>query len=179
MKKGFSIPIVASIILLGLVSPPAEAGSINAVLNGKSYHFDSSYDWNENNTGLGVEYEFTQKSAWKKIVMANGFRDSTDGMSYMAGAGLHRRIYETDRLNGFYVYAGLNAFLMTRDDVNGSKPFPGVLPSITVGNDTVGFNLTYLPRKAVEETTNSHVVDPTLSGILFLQFKVSLDQILP
>lgn len=179
MKKGFSIPIVASIILLGLVSPPAEAGSINAVLNGKSYHFDSSYDWNENNTGLGVEYEFTQKSAWKKIVMANGFRDSTDGMSYMAGAGLHRRIYETDRLDGFYVYAGLNAFLMTRDDVNGSKPFPGVLPSITVGNDTVGFNLTYLPRKAVEETTNSHVVDPTLSGILFLQFKVSLDQILP
>lgn len=179
MKKGFSIPIVASIILLGLVSPPAEAGSINAVLNGKSYHFDSSYDWNENNTGLGVEYEFTQKSAWKKIVMANGFRDSTDAMSYMAGAGLHRRIYETDRLDGFYVYAGLNAFLMTRDDVNGSKPFPGVLPSITVGNDAVGFNLTYLPRKAVEETTNSHVVDPTLSGILFLQFKVSLDQILP
>ena len=68
---------------------------------------------------------------------------------------------------------------MTREDVNGNKPFPGVLPSISVGNQSVGFNLTYLPRKAVEETTNSHFVDPTLSGILFLQFKVSLDQILP
>ena len=111
--------------------------------------------------------------------MANGFRDSTINMSYMAGAGLHRRVYETDKLAGFYIYAGLNAFLMTRDDVNGSKPFPGILPSISIGNDKVGFNLTYMPKKAVEEVTNANVVDPTLSGILFLQFKVSMDQLLP
>jgi hypothetical protein len=178
MKKGFSI-LAAATLLLALTASVAHAGSINAVLNGKSYHFDSSYDWNENNTGLGVEYEFRQKSAWKKIAMANGFRDSADGMSYMAGFGLHRRLYETDKLAGFYVYAGVNAFLMTREDVNDNNPFPGVLPSLSVGNSKVGFNLTYLPRKAVEETTNSHVVDPTLSGILFLQFKVSLEQILP
>ncbi len=177
MKKGFSILIIA--LALGSLSTPTFAGGVNAVLNGKSYHLDSSYDWNENNTGLGVEYEFAQKSAWKKILMANGFRDSTDNMSYMAGAGLHRRIYETEKLAGFYVYAGLNAFLMTREDVNGSKPFPGVLPSVSVGTKNFGLNLTYLPRKAVEETTNSHVVDPTLSGIVFLQFKVSLEQLLP
>ena len=111
--------------------------------------------------------------------MANGFRDSTDNMSYMAGAGLHRRIFETDRLAGFYIYAGLNAFVMTRDDVNDSKPFPGILPSISIGNEKVGFNLSYLPRQAIEETTNSTLVDPTLSGVLFLQFKVSMDQLLP
>ena len=110
--------------------------------------------------------------------MANGFRDSTNNMSYMAGAGLHRRIYETHKLAGFYVYAGLNAFVMTRDDTGGD-PFPGILPSISVGNDKFGVNLTYLPRQAVEATTNSHVVDPTLSGILFMQFKVSLDQLTP
>jgi len=100
-------------------------------------------------------------------------------MSYMAGAGLHRRVYETDKLAGFYIYAGVNAFLMTRDDVNGSKPFPGILPSISIGNDKIGFNLTYMPKKAIEEVTNANVVDPTLSGILFLQFKVSMDQLLP
>ncbi len=179
MKKGLSVPatILAAIIMLTSVS--AQAGGINAVLNGKSYHFDSTYDWNENNTGLGVEYQFAQKSAWRKIVMANGFRDSTNNMSYMAGAGLQRRLYETHKLGGFYVYAGLNAFVMTRDDVNNSKPFPGILPSISVGNDKVGFNLTYMPKKAIEETTDSTSVDPTLSGILFLQFKVSLDQLLP
>ena len=86
MKKGLSILIAISLLVLAM--SPAQAGSINAVLNGKSYHLDSSYDWNENNTGLGVEYEFAQKSAWKKILMANGFRDSTDNMSYMAGRGI-------------------------------------------------------------------------------------------
>jgi hypothetical protein len=179
MKKGLSI-LIAGLLLLGLsMSTPVWAGGINAVVNGKSYHFNSSHDWNENNTGLGVEYEFEQKSAWKKIAMANGFRDSADSMSYMAGAGLHRRIYETDKLAGFYIYAGLNAFVMTRDDVNGSKPFPGILPSISIGNEKVGFNLTYMPKQAIEQTTNSFVDDPTLSGILFLQFKVSMEQLLP
>jgi hypothetical protein len=179
MKNGFSIraAVLASIIVL--TAPHAWAGGINAVLNGKSYHFDSSYDWNENNAGLGVEYQFKQKSPWRKIVMANGFRDSNYNMSYMAGAGLQHRIYETHKLGGFYVYAGLNAFVMTRDDVNNSEPFPGILPSISIGNEKVGFNLTYLPKKAIEETTSADVMDPTLSGILFLQFKVSLDQLLP
>ena len=179
MKIGISIPL-AAFALFQLVSPaPAQAGSINAVLNGKSYHINSSYDWNENNTGLGIEYEFEQTSAWKTIAMANGFRDSADGMSYMAGAGLHRRLFETDRLDQFYIYAGLSAFVMTRDDVNDGSPFPGVLPSISIGTSKLGFNLTYMPRAAIENTTNSQVLDPTIDGIVFLQFKVSLDQLLP
>jgi hypothetical protein len=179
MKKRLSIQLIVVATLLSLSSAPAFAGKLSAVVNGKSYHFNSSYQWNENNYGFGVEHEFTQKSAWRKVAMANGFRDSTDNMSYMAGAGLHRRIYETDELAGFYIYAGLNAFVMTREDVNGNKPFPGILPSISIGNDKVGLNLTYMPKKAVEKTTNSGMVDPTLSGILFLQVKVSMDQLLP
>jgi hypothetical protein len=179
MKRGFSLPAALAVLLLILSAAPVWAGSINAVLNGKSYHFDSSYDWNENNTGLGLEYEFAQQSPWKKVLMANGFRDSNNNMSYMAGAGLHRRLYETDKLAGFYIYAGINAFVMTREDANGGDPFPGVLPSLSIGNSKMGFNLTYLPKQAVEETTNATVADPTLSGILFLQFKVSLEQLLP
>ena len=179
MKKGRSVHLIVVATLLSLLSSPAFAGKLSAVVNGKSYHFNSSYQWNENNYGFGVEHEFTQKSAWRKIAMANGFRDSTNNMSYMAGAGLHRRIYETDQLEGFYIYAGLNAFVMTREDVNGNKPFPGLLPSISIGNDKVGLNLTYMPKKAVEMTTNSDMVDPTLSGILCLQVKVSMDQLLP
>jgi len=162
-----------------LAASPATAGKYSAVVNGKSYHFNSSYDWNENNYGFGLEHEFEQKSAWKWVAMANGFRDSTDNMSYMAGAGLDRRRYATDKLAGFSIYAGINAFLMTREDVNGNKPFPGLLPSVTIANNKVGLNITYLPRKAVEETMNTDIVDPTISGILFMQFKVSLDQLLP
>jgi len=167
------------VLLVALQTSPAIAGKSSAVLNGKSYHLNSTYDWNENNFGLGLEHEFESISAWRTTVMANAFRDSTESMSYMAGAGLHRRLFETDRLSGFYVYAGLNAFIMTRDDVESSKPFPGILPSVSIGNEKIGFNLTYLPRQAVELTTQSEIVDPTISGILFVQFKVSLDQLLP
>ena len=166
-------------LLAALPTSQAFAGTFNAVINGKSYHFNSTYDWNENNAGLGLEHEFASTSAWRTTVMANAFRDSTDAMSYMAGGGLHRRLFETERMSGFYISAGLNAFVMTRSDVGDSRPFPGILPSVSIGNEKVGFNLTYLPRKAVESTTNSTMVDPTISGILFIQFKVSLDQFLP
>ena len=165
--------------LVAFPTSAALAGKFSAVVNGKSYHFNSTYDWNENNFGLGIEHEFDSKSAWRVMVMANAFRDSTDNISYMAGAGLHRRLYETERLAGFYVQVGLNAFIMTRDDVDNSKPFSGILPSISLGNEKIGFNLTYLPRQAVEMTTNANVVDPTVSGILFIQFKVSLDLFMP
>ena len=179
MNKFNPVILCVITILVALSSSPANAGNFSAVVNGKSYHFNSTYDWNDNNIGLGIEHEFDSTTAWRTTLMANAFRDSTDNMSYMAGGGLHRRLFETDRLSGFYVYAGLNAFVMTRDDVDGSKPFPGILPSVSIGNEKVGFNLTYLPRKAVETTTNSTIVDPTISGILFVQFKVSLDQLLP
>jgi hypothetical protein len=120
MKKGFSIPTIAFALFLSLLASPAIAGKYSAVVNGKSYHgksyhFNSTYQWNENNYGFGVEHEFTQKSAWKRVAMVNGFRDSTENMSYMAGAGLHRRVFETDKLAGFYIYAGINAFVMTRE----------------------------------------------------------------
>ena len=171
--------IILIVIIVGFHASPAAAGQFSAVVNGKSYHFNSSYDWNEDNLGAGLEYQFDSQSAWRTVVMANGFRDSTDNISYMAGAGLYRRLFATDRLAGFYVDAGLNAFLMTRDDVNNGNPFPGILPSVVVGNGVVGLNLSYMPKWAVEQTTNSTFVDPTVSGILFLQVKVSVDQLLP
>jgi hypothetical protein len=100
-------------------------------------------------------------------------------MSYMAGAGLQRNLFATDRLNGLYVDAGINAFLMTRTDVNDNRPFPGVVPSITIGNRQMGLNLTYLPVKAVERMFNLRMIDDTVSGIFFVQFKVGINQLLP
>ena len=174
-------PMLLFVVALLMAFPisSANAGTFNAVINGKSYHFNSEYDWNESNLGLGIEHEFASESKWRTIVMANGFRDSTDNMSYMVGAGLHRRLFETERASGFYISAGLNAFMMKRDDVDDSKPFPGILPSVSIGNNKLGFNLTYLPRVAVEKTTDAVLVDPGVTGILFLQFKVSMDLFMP
>ena len=157
----------------------ASAGDFSAVVNGKSFHVDASRDWNEANLGLGLEYQFTTQSRWKKKLMVNGFRDSNDHMSYMAGAGLHRTLFATDRLNGLYIDAGVNAFVMTRQDVNDNRPFPGAVPSVSVGNRHMGLNLTYLPIKAVERLLGLQMMDDTVTGIFFLQFKVSVSQLLP
>ncbi|MDH3275770.1 MAG: hypothetical protein OEM99_14665 [Gammaproteobacteria bacterium] len=165
-----------------LISAPvssALAGNFNAVLNGRSIHVDASQDWNEDNAGLGLEYQFATESRWKKQLIVNGFRDSNEDMSYMAGAGLHRTLYTTNRLNGFYVDAGINAFLMTRRDVNDNRPFLGAVPSLSVGNHHMGINLTYLPVKAVERAIGVRMTDDTVSGIFFLQFKVDVSRLLP
>lgn len=60
---------------------------------------------------------------------------------------------------------------MSRDDADGNLT-PGILPSLTVGNRHYGMNLTYLPRMAIEKMSGSFVNDPTLDGVLFLQFPI-------
>jgi len=171
-----SFTLISLLITLPLSS--AIGGELSTVFNGKSIHVNASEDWNDDNYGLGLEYQFATQSRWKKVVMVNGFRDSNEEMSYMAGAGIHRTLFSTDRLNGFYLDAGINAFLMTRKDVNDNKPFPGALPSLTVGNRYAGLNLTYLPKQAVEKLYDARMEDETISGIVFLQFKVNVGKIM-
>jgi hypothetical protein len=172
----FTILCTAIGLVLSLALPPtAHAGQWSAVLNGKSYHLGSSHDWNESNYGAGIEYQFDSASRWKTVVMANGFVDSTESMSYMAGGSLRRRMLESERYADFYIDLGINAFLMTRDDHEDGRPFPGLLPSLSAGNRHVGVNLTYLPKVAVEKFLNARFADPSLSGIVFLQFKFSVN----
>jgi len=179
--QGMRIRHAALPVLLTLLTTlpwsPANAGELSAVFNGKAFHLGASEKWNEANYGLGLEYHFETESRWKTLVMANGFRDSNEEMSYMAGGGLHRNLYTTERLNGFYLDAGINAFLMTRKDVNDNRPFPGAVPSLTIGNRYAGINLTYLPAKAVEKLNGAQMADDSISGIVFLQFKVNVGQL--
>ncbi len=169
--------MLAGLSVLALLSLPfssAVAGEFAAIVNGKSFHIGASEDWNENNLGLGLEYAFATKSRWRPRLMANGFRDSSDEMSYMLGGSLHRNLVASERLSGLYLDAGINAFLMSREDVNNNEPFPGVLPSIAIGNRFGGFNLTYLPRKAVEKFLSQRIADDTAAGIIYLQLKIAL-----
>lgn len=166
-------------LILAIATTPAAAGSLDLVVNGKSHHVNSNYDWNENNFGLGVEYEFTQRSRWIKTLNASFFHDSAENPSYMAGAGLKRRLFQTDRLGGFYFDAGVVAFLMSRKDIDDYTPFPGVLPALALGNRYGGINLTYLPKKAVHDIAHADVVDPTIGGVVFMQFRIRMDAFLP
>jgi hypothetical protein len=88
----------------------------------------------------------------------------------MAGGGLKRRF--SLRSDDFYVDVGGIAFLMTRENVNGDRPFPGLLPAATFGFKRVALNVTYLPESVVNNVTNSHRYDPSMKGVFFLQLKL-------
>jgi len=174
------IVILVGLVMLSVgIASPVHANGFSAVFSGKSLHLNSAYEWNESNVGIGFEYMLPTDARWRRILFAGGFRDSSNEMSYLGGAGLHRRLLESERLAGLYLDAGINLFLMTRNDVENGRPFPGVLPSLTVGNRYVGMNLTYVPRTAVHEFLDADIVDPGMTGIVFLQFKVSVDRLLP
>jgi len=140
----------------------------DVVINGRAVHLNSDRDWNENNFGIGIEREFDSASRWVKVALANGFRDSTDRPSYMAGGGMKRRFHATQDL---YVDIGLVGFVMTRRDVEHNKPFLGALPAISVGTKKVALNLTYIPQMGLDYVgTNRN--DPRMSGVVFLQLKL-------
>jgi hypothetical protein len=104
------------------------------------------------------------------VALANGFEDSMGNPSYMAGGGIKRRFYL--RSDDFYVDLGGVAFLMTRENVNGNQPFPGVLPAATFGFKRVAVNVTYMPESIVDRVTSSKRHDPSLEGVFFLQLKL-------
>ena len=162
---------LAAVVLLGSGNANAQSASPwDLIVNGRAIHVHAKRQWNEDNWGLGIEREFASTGPWIKVAMANGFKDSMDNPSYMAGGGLKRRF----RPGGadFYLDLGGVAFLMTRENVNRGRPFPGVLPAATVGFKRVALNLTYLPEAVVDRVTDSHRHDPTMKGVFFLQLKL-------
>ena len=163
-------------ILLCAMVADATAGQLDLIVNGRSYHINSSYDWNEQNYGLGLEYHYDNRSRWRWSITGNAFLDSESNPSYMLGGALKRRIYQSQHPAGFYFDAGLVAFLMSRADINDYMPFPGVLPALSVGTQRFGVNLTYLPEKAVRDFARVKTYDPDIRGVLFLQFRFRLSQ---
>jgi hypothetical protein len=168
---GIVMAVAALFAAAGVMAQPRNESTWNVVLNGRAVHLDAAAEWNEANWGLGLEKEFDSGSRWVKVALANGFKDSLGEASFMAGGGLKRRFRPMS--NQFYVDVGAVAFVMTRDDVNDSRPFPGILPAMTIGSRHVALNLTYLPQHAVNELTHANRRDPSMNGILFLQLKLN------
>jgi hypothetical protein len=170
-----SITRLAGVGMLALgLCGAAEAGQWDIVLNGRSIHVDADRDWNESNWGLGVEHEFNPDGRWVKVALGNGFRDSDDHMSYMAGGGIKRRFRVPAGQRRVHVDVGAIGFFMTRHDVNGNEPFPGVLPAVSVGTRQFAVNLTYLPGQYAERVAAARRSDPGLDGIWFMQFKLNV-----
>ena len=169
MRHATRICLAAALVYLSHSAAAQSDGSWDVILNGRAVHMNAAKDWNEDNWGLGIEHEFNSTGRWIKLAMANGFQDSMGDPSYMAGGGIKRRFHLGDN---FYTDLGGIAFLMTRETVNGGRPFPGLLPAATFGFKRVALNVTYLPESVVNDVTHSHKYDPSMHGVFFLQLKL-------
>jgi Antimicrobial peptide resistance and lipid A acylation protein PagP len=165
--------IVATSLGAGNAALAQDTGSRwDVVLNGHAVHVNAARRWNEDNWGLGFEREFGDGSArWVKVALGNGFKDSMGNPSYMAGAGLKRRFTFGSRREA-YADLGVVGFMMTREDVNDNRPFPGALPAATFGWKRVALNVTYMPRSIVDRVTHADRYDPSMDGVVFLQIKL-------
>ncbi len=170
----FSTITVVAVWLTGVAS--AVANDWNVVLNGRAVHINASENWNEQNWGLGFEREFELRSRWVPLVVGNGFRDSSNDMSYMAGGGIKRRFLMPDLAGDLYVDVGMVGFMMTRRDFNNNQPFPGMLPMLSVGNSRMAVNVTYMPETVVNRINRR---DASLSGVLFLQLSMDAGMLMP
>lgn len=137
------LKLLVTVICLSF-SQQITANTVNLIINGKSVHEDKK-DFNEKNWGLGFEYNFAEDKKWINFINGGYFKDSLSNTSRYLGGGSKRRfLLEADN-EGWHIDAGLAAFLMTRKNYNGNKPFFGALPYLSVGTGKVAINATYIP----------------------------------
>ena len=102
-------------------------------------------DLNENNWGLGFEYDFEEDKKWINFANGGFFKDSHSNTSKYLGGGTKRRfLFGTDK-DSWHIDAGFTAFVMTRKDFKNEQPFFGALPYFSVGTSKVAINATYIP----------------------------------
>ncbi len=162
------LPLQLCLIFLALCVfiAPSFADDLSLLLNGKAYHLKDAPvgqpSFNERNWGTGFQYDFTDNHTdWVPFITASGFLDSHKNPSYYAGGGMMRRFHKDD--SSLYADVGLVAFLMTRENFRDNKPFPGILPVMTLGTENIAVNITYIPK-----------VDPKMVALFFFQLKVDV-----
>lgn len=153
-----------TIVFIFSFSQQIVADSVNLIINGKAFHQEKK-NYNEDNWGLGVEYNFKENKKWINFVNGGFFKDSNSNTSKYLGGGTKRRFLLTDNIDGWHVDAGLTAFLMTRKDYKNNQPFFGALPFVSVGTDKFAINATYIPS-----------VSPKFVGLLFIQASFTISE---
>ncbi|MDH5573307.1 MAG: hypothetical protein OEY89_16210, partial [Gammaproteobacteria bacterium] len=106
---------------------------LHLVLNGKAYHFDRTKNYNEDNWGIGFEYDLGKSDGWIPLVTGSTFKDSNDQTSNYLGGGIKHRFGLDSASSGIHLDIGVIGFLMTRKDYNANDPFFGALPFVSVG----------------------------------------------
>ena len=140
------------------------ADSLNLIINGKAFH-ESKKNFNEENWGLGFEYNFKEEKKWINFANGGFFKDSNSNTSKYLGGGSKRRFLLTDDKDGWHIDAGLTAFVMTSKDFKNNQPFFGALPYVSVGTSKFAVNVTYVPA-----------VSPKSVALIFLQASFTISE---
>ena len=153
---------VMFIVLISASTFNINAEELFVVLNGKAIHSGSG-NYNEDNWGIGFEYDMKTEDKWIPFVAGSTFKDSNDQTSNYLGGGYKYRIPLEKNKEGWRVDFSLIAFLMTRKDYNNNEPFVGALPFIAIGTSKVMLNVTYIPK-----------VTPKTVSLFYFQLKLKL-----
>ncbi len=121
------------------------ADELHLIVSGKAIHF-SDKNFNENNTGLGFEYDFKERNNWIPLITGASFKDSNSQTSNYFGGGTKRRFRFSQDPKGFHIDAGIMAFIMTRYDYKNNDPFIAALPFASFGFEWFAINVTYVPK---------------------------------
>ena len=153
------------LILVSLIfSQHVFADSFNLIVNGKAIH-ENKKNFNEENWGLGFEYNFTEKENWVNFINGGYFKDSLFNTSKYLGGGSKRRYLLGEDKDGWHLDLGLTAFIMTRKDYNNEQPFIGALPYVSIGTNKVAINATYIPA-----------ISPKFEALWFFQASFQLSE---
>lgn len=129
---------------------PASANELQVIISGRAIHLGSN-DLNENNYGLGLQYDFTSHRRWIPLINIASLKDSNNNTSRYIGAGIKRRFKLRSNQQRLNLDLGAAGLVMRRPDYNDDKPFFGALPFVALSNDWGGINVTYVP--AIEDNT--------------------------
>ena len=153
---------VVLMVLLSLVYIQVSADELQLVINGKAVHSGSA-NYNEDNWGVGFEYDFKPEKNWIPFVAGSTFKDSNKQTSNYLGGGYKYRIPLENDKDGWRVDLSIIAFMMTRKDYKNNDPFFGALPFVSVGTSKVMLNATYIPQ-----------VTPKSVSLFYFQLKFKL-----
>jgi hypothetical protein len=164
---GFLLLTFSISLCLGLQCNPTKANELNFLLNGASIHMEEAKvgKYNEQNSGIGFQFDLGDSDEkWVKFLSVSVFKDSNDESSYYFGGGILRRYILAEQFDNLHVDVGGIGFFMTRKDYLDGDLFPGVLPALSFGTDSVAINVTYIPK-----------VSPKMVALWFFQLKISID----
>ena len=137
------------ILLSFCFSQQLMSDSFNVIINGKAMH-EEKRNYNEENWGLGFEYNFEEQDKWIDFINGGFFQDSQKNNSNYLGGGTKRRFLLSDDKDGWHIDAGITAFIMTRKNFKKGRPFLGALPYASIGTDRFAINATYIPSVSPE-----------------------------